>query len=99
VALDAELQESLVERFTQAVMCKAELPSARKADVEEAPTFSAANGNIVCTCGITGSTYSERWDGSVTSAEAFAQCVAETTASLVIKAKKNHHYAWLYASR
>jgi hypothetical protein len=97
--LDAELEKSLVERFTQAVMRKAEIPPARQADVEQAPTFSAMNGEILCTCGITGSSYSELWDGSATSAEAFAQSVGETTALLVRKTKMDHHYAWLYASR
>lgn len=99
VTLDAELEKSLIERFAQAVMRKAELPTARQADVEHAPTFSAVNDEILCTCGITGCEYSERWDGTARSAEAFAQSVGETTASLVRKTKKNHLYAWLYASR
>jgi hypothetical protein len=80
-------------------MQTAELPPARRVDVEQAPTFSAAGGDIVCTCSITGSTYSERWDGRAALAEAFAQSVGETTGSLVRKTKKNHLYAWLYASR
>jgi hypothetical protein len=97
--LDSGLERSLIEEFTQAVMRKAELPPARQADVEQAPTFSALHDEILCTCGITGCEYSERWDGSAASAEAFAQAVGETTASLVRRTKKNHHYAWLYASR
>jgi hypothetical protein len=48
---------------------------------------------------ITGSTYSEPWDGTSASAEAFAQEAGETTASLVARTKKNHKYAWLYAGR
>ena len=62
-------------------------------------TFSAAAGEIVCMCSITGSTYAEPWDGSNASAEAFAESAGESTAALVARAPKNHHYAWLYASR
>jgi hypothetical protein len=99
VTVDAELHESLVEIFTQAVMNGAALPAARRDDVQAAPTFSSRDGEILCTCNITGSTYSEPWDGTSGSAEAFAQTVGEATASLVARTKKDHRYAWLYAGR
>jgi hypothetical protein len=99
VTVDVELHESLVEIFTQAVMNGAALPAARRDDVQEASTFSSRGGEILCTCDITGSTYSESWDGTSASAEAFAQEVGEATASLVARTKKNHKYAWLYAGR
>ena len=97
--LESSLHASLVTRFTDAVMLAAAVPTARRADVEEAPTFSAADGEIICTCSITGSTYAEPWDGSSASAEAFAKAVGESTAALVARRKENHLYAWLYASR
>ena len=96
--LDPTLRVSLVKRFADAVLEGAALPLARRGDVEEAPTFSAADGEIVCTCGITGSTYAEPWDGSRPSAEAFAESAGDSTAALVARTPKNHHYAWLYAS-
>jgi hypothetical protein len=99
VTVGLELHESLVEIFTQAVMNGAALPAARRGDVQEAPTFSSTGGEILCTCNITGATYSESWDGTSAAAEAFAQTVGEATASLVARTKKNHHYAWLYSSR
>jgi hypothetical protein len=97
--LDATLRVSLVKHFADAVMQGAALPPARRGDVEEAPTFSAADGEIVCVCAITGSTYAEPWDGSNLSAEAFAASAGGSTAALVARTAKNHHYAWLYASR
>jgi len=99
VAIDAELHESLVEIFTHAVMNGASLPAARRDDVQEAPTFSSRGGEILCICDITGSIYSEPWDGTLGSAEAFAQTVGEETASLLARTKKNHMYTWLYAVR
>jgi hypothetical protein len=99
VTLDASLRASLVSRFADAVMRGAGLPAARRPDVEEAPLFSAADGDIMCTCGITGSTYTEPWDGNAASAETFAQSAGETTAALVARTPKNHHYGWLFASR
>jgi hypothetical protein len=97
--LHDSLRASLVRRFTDAVMEGAALPSPPRGDVESAPTFSAADGDIVCTCSITGSTYAESWDGSDASAEAFAKSAGDSTAELVARKPKNHHYAWLYASR
>jgi hypothetical protein len=97
--LESSLRASLVSRFVDAVMVGAALPMARRADVERAPTFSAADGEITCMCGITGSTYAEPWDGSSASAEAFAKAAGEDTAALVARTKKNHLYAWLYSSR
>jgi len=97
--LDPSLRVSLVTLFTDAVMDGAALPSARRGDVEEAPTFSAGGGEIFCTCGITGSTYSEPWDGSTAFAEAFAKSAGASTAALVARTAKNHRYVWLYASR
>lgn len=97
MTVDAELHESLVQIFTRAVMSGAALPAARRDDVQEAPTFSSRRGEIFCTCDITGSTYSEPWDGTSGSAEAFAQTVGEETAAVVAQTKKNHKYAWLYA--
>ncbi len=67
--------------------------------MHESPTFSVHDGEIRCTCDITGSTYSEEWDGTTVSAEAFAQTVGEDTAALVSRTRKNHSYAWLYARR
>jgi hypothetical protein len=99
VTVDVQLHESLVEIFTQTVMNGAAVPAVRRDDVREAPTFSSRGGKIRCTCGITGSTYSEPWDGTPASAELFAQTVGEATASLVARTKKNHRYAWLYAGR
>jgi hypothetical protein len=99
VTVEVELHELLVEIFTQAVMDRAALPAARRGDAQDAPAFSSRDGDILCTCDITGSTYSERWDGTTASAKAFAQEVGEATASLVARTKKNHKYAWLYASR
>jgi hypothetical protein len=55
----------------------AALPPARRGDVEEAATFLAADGEIVCTCSITGSTYAEAWDGRNPSAEAFAESAGD----------------------
>jgi len=98
VTVDVELHESLVEIFTQAVMNGAALPAARD-DVQDASTFSSKGGEILCICDITGSSYSEPWDGTSTSVEAFAQEVGQATASLVARTKKNHKYAWLYAGR
>jgi hypothetical protein len=69
------------------------------ADIEEAPAFSAVDGEIVCTCGISGSTDTEPWDGTSAAAEAFAKLAGESTAALVARAPKSRHYAWLYASR
>ena len=97
--LDADLQHRLVQRFTDSVMTRASVPPARRQDVEDAPRFAASEGEIRCTCGITGSTYVESWDGSSGAAESFAEHVGEMTASLVAKTKKHHHYAWLYATR
>jgi hypothetical protein len=97
--LNGSLQASLVARYANAVMKGAALPVARRSDVEDAPTFSAADGEIVCTCSITGSTSAEPWDGTRAAAEAFADVAGESTAKLVARTTKNHHYAWLYASR
>ena len=44
--LDSSLRASLVSRFSDAVMEGGALPAARRGDVEEAPTFSAADGEI-----------------------------------------------------
>ena len=99
MTVDSELHESLVEIFTEAVMNGAGLPAARRDDVREAPTFSSSGGEILCTCDITGATYSEVWDGASASAGAFAQTTGEVTASLVARTRKNHKYAWLYARR
>src|SRR3954451_13613220 len=53
--LDDAFQARLTSLFADAVMKRAALPAARRADVEGAPTWSTADGQIVCTCGITGS--------------------------------------------
>src|SRR5439155_8978716 len=99
VTLDQSFRASLVTRFADAVMRDAGLPAARRQDVEEAPSFSAADGDIICTCGITGSTYAEPWDGNAVSAETFARSAGETTAALVARTPKNHYYAWLFGGR
>jgi hypothetical protein len=97
--LDAELHRTLVTRYADAVARLAKIAPTRREDLEEAPRFSAAGHEITCTCGITGSTYIEEWDGSNAAALAFADAVGEATAGLVAKTKKHHHYAWLYSSR
>jgi hypothetical protein len=97
--LSPALQESLVAIFTDTVMERAQVPAARRPDVLAAPIFSADSGEIWCTCGITGSTYSEPWSGSSDDAKAFAEAVGESTAGLVKRTKKGHLYAWLYAGR
>jgi hypothetical protein len=99
VTLDATLRASLGSRFADAVMQDAALPAARRQDVEGAPSFSAADGDIICICGISGSTYTEPWDGNAASAETFAKSAGEATAALVARTPKNHHYAWLFAGR
>jgi hypothetical protein len=85
----------LVQRFADVVMRVADLPAARRGDVEAAPRFSAVTGELICTCEITGSTYSTTWDGTRSSAEAFADYAGTETAELVIATP---HYAWLRAS-
>jgi hypothetical protein len=97
--LHADLHQKLVMRYAETVMHLAEVPAARREDLEDAPRFSASEDEIACTCGITGSTYIEKWDGSEDAAMAFAGEVGETTAGLVVRTKKNHHYAWLYSAR
>jgi hypothetical protein len=97
--LDDAFRATLTRLFADSVMKRAALPDARRADVETAPTWSTADGEIVCTCGITGSEYTEPWDGSHGAAEAFAQLAGESTGDLVARTPKNHHYAWLYAAR
>jgi hypothetical protein len=99
VTLGPDLQHLLVQRFTDSVMRLAKVPPARRPDVEDGPRFSAGEGEIRCTCGITGSTYVEPWDGTAHAAEGFADYVGEMTADLVKRKKKHHHYAWLYATR
>jgi hypothetical protein len=97
--LDSDLQARLVRRFADTAMRIASLPAARRAGVEAAPSFMADDATITCVCGITGSTYTEPWDGSSQSAEAFAEFAGEQTGSLVKPRKKNDHYAWLRATR
>jgi hypothetical protein len=74
----------------------ADLPPARRRDVEEAPRFSIVGDTISCIDDITGCTYSEHWDESDISALAFAERSGEDTAWLV---RNTPHYAWLRASR
>jgi hypothetical protein len=97
--LDDAFRATLTRVFADAVMKRAALPAARRADVEGAPRWSTTDGEIICTCGITGCEYTEAWDGSQGAAEAFAQSAGESTADLVARTPKNHHYAWLYAAR
>jgi hypothetical protein len=94
--LDADLHQTLVERFTETVMREAKLPAARRSDVASAPRFSATETRIICTCGITGSEYDADWDGSAGSAEKFAQHGGEETAWLITN---TGYYAWLQAAR
>ena len=77
----------------------AKVPAARREDLQDAPRFSVSEGEIACTCGITGSTYIDTWDGTEDAALAFADEVGEATAGLVVRTKKHHHYAWLYSAR
>ncbi|MGH2932334.1 MAG: hypothetical protein ACRDKK_05670 [Gaiellaceae bacterium] len=96
--LGADLHQALVMRYADTVMRLANVPAARREDLEDAPRFSASEDEIACTCGITGATYIEKWDGTAHAAMAFAGEVGETTAGLVARTKKNHHYAWLYSA-
>ncbi len=73
----------------------AELPAARRADVEEAPRFAVSNDQIVCTDAITGCTYVELWDGTEAAALDFAEESGESTGVLI---KETRHYAWLRSS-
>jgi hypothetical protein len=94
-----ELRDLLTQTFADALMGTAAIPAARRADLESAATFTVTTGAIACACGITGSTYTDTWDGTPSSAKEFARQAGESTASLVKKTKKNHHYAWLYSTR
>jgi hypothetical protein len=93
--MDADLHEALRVRFVERVMESAALPAARRSDVEVAPRFSIAGDEVSCTCGITGSTYTARWDGTDASAFRLADEAAEGTAHLVTSTP---HYAWLRSS-
>lgn len=99
MALDPVLRARLVHLYADEVFSVAQLPAARRDDVEAAPEFSRSDDELVCTCTITGSTYSIEWDGREESAEAFAVEVGQDTGNLVRRTKKNHRYAWLYATR
>ena len=90
--LDPELERALVERFTDYVMRVARLPEAQRTAVEQAPDFHVVDGEIRCTCGITGSTYSAVWDGSDETARHFADEAAHGTVLLVTRTP---YYAWL----
>ena len=83
MALDADLQRLLAQHFTDSVMTLAKVPPARRQDVEDAPRFFSSEGEIRCTCDITGSTYIEPWDGTSPAAERFADYAGEMTASLL----------------
>jgi hypothetical protein len=89
------LEQALVRRFTDRVMRRAELPLAQRHDVAEAPSFEAGDGEIRCTCGITGSTYASGSDGTAEKAGALADEAAEGSAWLN---KNTPRYAWLRAS-
>jgi hypothetical protein len=90
--VNAELQHALTQRFADRVMQVAQLPASRRSDVEEAPRFSVHPGEIRCTCGVTGSTYSVEWDGSDAVALRLADEAADGTAFLVTSTP---HYRWL----
>jgi hypothetical protein len=94
--LDADLESRLVRCFADAVMASADLPNARREDVEAAPKFATVEGKLTCVCGITGSTYEAEWDGQRTSAEAVAVDAGRSTARLIAGSR---HYAWLRATR
>lgn len=97
--LSAELEAALVRRYAELVMRRADIPAARRADLEASPRFTASDDWISCTCSITGSSYERTWDGSDASALAFADDVGDKTAELVQRTAKNHRYAWLFARR
>jgi hypothetical protein len=94
--LDAELSAELVQRFADRVMRSANLPTARRSDVENAPAFHVERAELRCTCTITGSTYGPAWDGSREGAFALADEAAEGTSGLL---SLSPHYAWLRSSR
>jgi hypothetical protein len=93
---DDSLQASLVNRFVEVVMRAAPIPAERRADVANATDFSVHDGELSFTCGITGSTYELRWDGSLDAAVAFVEEAGEETAWLI---KETPHYHWLFSSR
>src|SRR5437899_8838533 len=53
--LDTDLHQRVVLRFTETLMCQANLPAARRSVVEDAPRFSADEDEISCVGGIRGS--------------------------------------------
>lgn len=93
--LNAELRAELVQRFADHVMSAADLPTARRSDVESAAAFSVEGTELRCTCAITGSNYATTWDGTRESALALADEAAEGTSHLVTETP---HYAWLRSS-
>src|SRR5215211_1183394 len=94
-ALALELERSLARRFSETVMREAALPRGRSLAVEQAPRFSIVEGEIRCGCGLTGSSYSARWDGSAEAAEAFAVRAGSDSARLV---RETPRHAWLGAA-
>ena len=90
--LDAQLRRALAQRFADHVLATAQLPEARRGDVESAPHFTAFDGELRCTCDITGSTYTAEWDGTESEAMRLADEAADGTAHLVTRTP---YYAWL----
>jgi hypothetical protein len=76
-------------------MDEANVPPARRGDVAESPRFSQSDREIICVCGISGSTHTADWDGREESALAFADHVGHETADLVTHSR---YYAWLRSS-
>jgi hypothetical protein len=94
--VEAELHRSLAARLADRVMKVAQLPAARRGDVEEAAEFAIADTEICCRCKITGSTYTAVWDGSEATANRLADEAADGMAYLLAHTP---HYAWLRSNR
>jgi hypothetical protein len=95
--VDGQLDQRLVERFTDQVFTLADLPRVREDHIRSAPEFWLEDRTILgVTCTITGSSYERPWDGSEEAAIALADEAADGTAYLVTKTR---HYAWLRSRR
>jgi len=96
-SVSLDLARQMVASYTGAVMRIADIPEARRSDVSDSALFSTTtNGEILCTCTITGSTYREEWEGTPEQALNFAVLVGEDTGELI---RDSRYYAWLRAQR
>jgi len=93
--LPAALEHALARRFAETVMREAPLPNSRWHEVERAPAFALAEGELECSCALTGSRYARPWDGSALAAEAFASHAGGLTARLI---RETPRHRWLLVS-